>query len=233
MARDQLGLIDVQSSDLLQKTIKDNWVSYNGDYTGRRFSSLTQVTPANVSHLAAKWVFHTQESWPAGGNAGGGRRVMFITGSNDAYALDARTGKLLWHHARAVTQGLIDDASSHINRGVAVLGTRVYMETDNAHLLCLDARSGNLIWDVAYATGNKNYGATSAPLIVKDKVLVGTSGGDDGVRGFLAAFDAQTGKEVWRFWTIPAPGENGIGELAGRHVSAWRRNHVDAGHLRS
>ena len=84
----------------------------------------------------------------------------------------------------AFRQGLIDDASGHINRGVAVLGTRVYMETDNAHLLCLDARSGNLIWDVAYANNNKNYGATSAPLIVKDKVLVGTSGGDDGVRGF-------------------------------------------------
>jgi alcohol dehydrogenase (cytochrome c) len=83
------------------------------------------------------------------------------------------------------------------------------METDNAHLLCLDARSGNLIWDVAYADWNKNYGATSAPLVVKDKVLVGTSGGDDGVRGFVAAYDAMTGKLAWRFWTIPAPGEFG------------------------
>jgi alcohol dehydrogenase (cytochrome c) len=135
--------------------------------------------------------------------------VMFMTRSNDAYALDAKTGKQLWHHARAISEGLIDDASGHINRGVAVLGTRVYMETDNAHLLCLDARTGELIWDVAYATGNRNYGATSAPLIVKDKVLVGTSGGDDGVRGFVAAYDAQTGKEAWRFWTIPAPGEHG------------------------
>jgi alcohol dehydrogenase (cytochrome c) len=83
------------------------------------------------------------------------------------------------------------------------------METDNAHLLCLDARSGHLLWDVAYATGNKNYGATGAPLVVKDKVLVGTSGGDDGVRGFLAAFDTETGKEAWRLWTIPGPGEFG------------------------
>jgi alcohol dehydrogenase (cytochrome c) len=83
------------------------------------------------------------------------------------------------------------------------------METDNAHLLCLDARTGDLLWDVGYAPGNKNYGATSAPLIVHDKVVVGTSGGDDGVRGFLAAFDANTGKEVWRFWTIPGPGEKG------------------------
>ena len=204
-----VGLIDVQQSDLLQKTIKNNWVSYNGDYTGRRFSSVSQVTPANVRHLAAKWVFHTRNAGVLQVTPVVVAGVMFITGSNDAYALDARTGTLLWHHARGVSSGLIDDASGHINRGVAVLGTRVYMETDNAHLLCLDARSGALIWDVAYADNNKSYGATSAPLIVKDKVLVGTSGGDDGVRGFVAAFDAQTGKEVWRFWTIPAPGERG------------------------
>jgi len=90
------------------------------------------------------------------------------------------------------------------------------METDNAHLLCLDARSGNQIWDVAYADWNKNYGATSAPLVVKDKVLVGTSGGDDGVRGFVAAYDAQTGQLAWRFWTIPGPGEFGAESWPGR-----------------
>lgn len=114
----------------------------------------------------------------------------------------SKTGKLLWHHARPTSQGLIDDDARHHNRGVAILGKRLYMKTDNAHLLCLDARSGDVIWDDAYATGNKNYGATSAPLIVKDNVLVGTSGGDDGVRGFVAAFDAETGKEKWRFWTM-------------------------------
>ncbi|HTU51610.1 MAG TPA: PQQ-dependent dehydrogenase, methanol/ethanol family [Acidobacteriaceae bacterium] len=204
-----LGQIDVQQSELLQKTIKNNWVSYNGDYTGRRYSSLAEVTPQNVSHLAAKWVFHTRNAGVLEVTPVVVAGVMFITGSNDAYALDARTGALLWHHARGVTSGLVDDASGHINRGVAVLGTRVYMETDNAHLLCLDARSGNLIWDVAYADNTQSYGATSAPLIVKNKVLVGTSGGDDGVRGFVAAYDAQTGKEAWRFWTIPAPGEKG------------------------
>ena len=135
--------------------------------------------------------------------------IMFVTSANDVYALDAMTGAQVWHHPRRTTQGLVDDASNHHNRGVAILGTRIYMETDNAHLLCLDARSGQVLWDDAYATGNKNYGATSAPLVVKDKVIVGTSGGDDGVRGFLAAFDVQTGKEVWRFWTIPGPGEKG------------------------
>jgi alcohol dehydrogenase (cytochrome c) len=208
-ADNDTGLIDVKQRDLLQKQVTDNWVSYNGDYSGRRYSAMTQITPANVSHLTAKWVFHTQEAGPLEGTPVVVDGVMFMTSGNDAYALNAETGKQLWHHSRAVTEGLVDDAASHHNRGVAVLGTRVYMTTDNAHLLCLDARSGNLIWDVLYATGNRNYGATSAPLIVKDKVLVGTAGGDSGVRGFLAAIDAQTGKESWRFWTIPGPGEFG------------------------
>ncbi len=208
-ADDSMGLINVMPSDLLQKQVTDNWVSYNGDYSGARYSAMTQITPANAGRLAAQWVFHARTVSPLEVTPVVVAGIMFVTSANDAYALDAKTGKLLWHHARAVTPGLIDDAGQHHNRGVAILGTRVYMETDNAHLLCLDARSGSLIWDVPYATGNKNYGATSAPLIVKDKVLVGTAGGDDGVRGFLAAFDANTGEEKWRFWTIPGPGEKG------------------------
>ncbi len=203
------GVINVKDSDLLKTTVLNDWPMYNGDYTGRRYSSLKQVTPANVSQLQVKWVFHTRTPGTLELTPVVVAGVMFVTGSNDLFALDATTGKTLWHHTRAVSTGLIDDASGHINRGVAVLGTRVYMETDNAHLLCLDARSGNQIWDVSYAPGNRNYGATSAPTIVKNKVLVGTSGGDDGVRGFIAAFDADTGKEVWRLWTIPAPGEFG------------------------
>lgn len=203
------GLINVTPRGLLQKHMTDNWVSYNGNYTGARYSAMTQITPANVGRLAAQWVFHARAVSPLEVTPLVDSGIMFVTSANDAYALDAKTGKLLWHHARAVTPGLVDDAGQHHNRGVAILGTRAYMETDNAHLLCLDARSGGLIWDVPYATGNKNYGATSAPLIVKDKVLVGTAGGDDGVRGFLAAFDAESGEEKWRFWTIPAPGEKG------------------------
>lgn len=201
--------IDVRGLDLLVTPPAANWISYNGDYSGRRYSALAQIDTKNVSRLRAEWVFHVRntsrlEVTPIVVNG-----LMLVTAANDAFALDARTGRVVWHHAMPVSEGLIDDASGHINRGVAVWRNRVYMETDNAHLLCLDARSGNLIWDVAYADWNKNYGATSAPLIVKDKVLVGTSGGDDGVRGFVAAYDAQTGKLVWRFWTIPAPGEFG------------------------
>src|SRR5246500_381908 len=201
--------IDVQRTDLLAQPAAENWLSYHGDYSGRRFSRLSEITPANVSQLKAQWVFHVRdvsdlEVTPV--VVGG---VMFVTAANDAYALDARTGRVIWHFARPVSEGLIDDASQHHNRGVALWHSRVYLETDNAHLLCLDGRSGHLLWDVAYAEGNKNYGATSAPLVVKDKIIVGTSGGDDGVRGFVSAFDAQTGKLAWRFWTIPGPGEPG------------------------
>ena len=203
------GLINVQQSDLLQKRLTDNWVSYNGDYSGARYSSLTQITPGNADRLRAQWVFHPRTVSPLEVTPIVVAGIMFVTSANDAYALDAKTGKVLWRHIRAVSQGLVDDPAQHHNRGVAILGTRVYMETDNAHLLCLDARSGHLIWEVEYASGNKNYGATGAPLIVKDKVIVGISGGDAGVRGFLAAFDAGTGKEKWRFWTIPGPGEEG------------------------
>jgi alcohol dehydrogenase (cytochrome c) len=208
--------IDVLAEDLLAQPPAANWTSYNGDYTGRRYSSLSQINASNVSQLRAQWVFHAQntrtlEVTPVVVNG-----MMFVTASNDAFALDARTGRVVWHHSYPISEGLIDDASRHINRGVGVWRNRVYMETDNAHLLCLDARSGNLIWDVSYAGWNKNYGATSAPLVVKDKVLVGTSGGDDGVRGFVAAYDAMTGKLAWRFWTIPAPGEFGSDSWPGK-----------------
>jgi len=201
--------IDVRPEHLLAAPTAENWVSYNGDYTGRRFTALSEITPANVAQLRAQWVFHIRDSTGLENTPTVVNGVMFVSSGNDAYALDARTGRSIWHYTRPVTEGLIDDASMHHSRGVAVWRNRAYIQTDNAHLLCLDARSGHLLWDVAYASDNKNYGATSAPLVVKDKVIVGTSGGDDGVRGFLAAFDAETGKEIWRFWTIPAPGEPG------------------------
>jgi len=201
--------VDVNPARLLAKPVADNWLTYNGDYTGRRYSALREINIANVAQLRAQWVFHAPNSNALEVTPVVVDGVMFVTAANDAFALDAQTGRTLWHYSRPVTEGLIDDASQHHNRGVGIWHARVYMETDNAHLLCLDARSGHLLWDVAYTDGNRNYGATSVPLVVKDKVIVGTSGGDDGVRGFVAAYDADTGKEAWRFWTIPGPGEFG------------------------
>jgi len=207
--------MDIDPKSLLVNPPQENWPSYNGDYSGRRYTGLSQINRDNVHQLRPQWVFHSTSSDSMEVTPVVVSGVMFITSANDAFALDARTGRVLWRHTRPISEGLIDDAASHHNRGVAVWHTRVFMETDNAHLLCLDARSGNLIWDVTYADIRKNYGATSAPLIAKDKVFVGTSGGDDGVRGFLAAFDALTGKLVWRFWTIPAPGEPGSASWPG------------------
>ncbi|HTZ72688.1 MAG TPA: PQQ-binding-like beta-propeller repeat protein [Candidatus Aquilonibacter sp.] len=202
--------INITPSDLMKAPVASNWASYNGDYTGRRYSGLTQINKTDVGSLAAQWVFHVTNSDRLEMTPEVVDGVMFVTAANDCYAIDARTGRLVWHYSQPITQGLIDDASSHHNRGVGIWHDRVFMETDNAHLLSLDVRSGNLIWDVAYAnTTSANYGATSSPLVLKDEVLVGTSGGDDGVRGFLVAFDAKTGKELWRFWTIPGPGEFG------------------------
>lgn len=206
---DSNAQINVQAEDLRKAQPAADWLAYNGDFSGRRYSALTQITTKNVASLRAAWVFHSRNSdhmevTPVVVNG-----LMLVTSANDVFALDARTGRTVWHYSRPISEGLIDDASRHLSRGVAVWHDRVYRMTDNAHLLCLDVRSGNLLWEVAYADWNSNYGATSAPLIVKDKVIVGTSGGDDGVRGFVAAFDAETGKLAWRSWTIPAPGEFG------------------------
>jgi alcohol dehydrogenase (cytochrome c) len=201
--------IDVLPAALTAKQLDANWLSYNGDYSGRRYSSLSQISTSNVSQLKAAWIFHTKNSDHMEATPIVVNGIMFVTAGNETYALDATTGREIWRNVRPQTEGLIDDASRHISRGVALLHSRLYRLTDNAHLLCIDARSGNLLWDVAYADWNKNYGATGAPLVVNDKVIVGTSGGDDGVRGFLAAYDVNSGKMVWRFWTIPGPGEFG------------------------
>ena len=227
------AVVNVGAADLLEQPVGANWTSYNGDYSGRRYSSLQEIKPGNVAQLRAAWVFHPGNSESLEATPVVVNGVMYVTSANDAFALDARTGRVVWHHQRPVSSGLLDDAAYHHNRGVGVWQNFVYMETDDAHLLALDARSGNLLWDVGYADKAKQYGATSAPLVVKDEVIVGTSGGDSGVRGFLAAYDALTGKLKWRFWTIPGPGRVRLRELARRLVFAWRRHDVDAGYLRS
>jgi alcohol dehydrogenase (cytochrome c) len=205
----------VGAEDLLARPVGANWTSYNGDYTGRRYSSLREINVGNVAQLRAAWVFHPGNSQNLEVTPVVFHGIMFVTSANDVFALDARTGRALWHYRRPISSGLLDDAAAHKNRGVAVWHDSVYVETDDAHLLCLDARSGGLRWDIEYADKAKQYGATSAPLVVKDLVIVGTSGGDSGVRGFVAAYDAETGKLKWRFWTIPAPGEFGSSSWPG------------------
>ncbi len=205
----------VSAEDLLAAPPGANWTSYNGDYTGRRYSGLHEINAGNVSRLRASWVFHPGNSQRLEATPVVVSGVMYLTSANDAFALDAQTGRALWHFQRPLSSGLLDDAAAHKSRGVAVWQNFVYMETDDAHLLCLDARSGGLRWDIQYADKTKHYGATSAPLVVKDEVIVGTSGGDSGVRGFLAAYSALTGKLKWHLWTIPGPGEFGSASWPG------------------
>ena len=195
------------------------WPTYDGNLDGNRFSPLDQINVSTVQRLAPKWMFTIQgapralEVTPLVVDG-----VMYVTSANEAYALDARSGREIWHYSRPRTQGLAGDAASGINRGVAVRGNRLFMVTDNAHLIALHRNTGRLLWDVEMADSRQNYGATGAPLVVNDLVIAGVSGGDEGIRGFLDAYRASNGAHVWRFWTVPARGEPGSETWVGRAI---------------
>jgi len=195
------------------------WPTYNGNLSGNRFSPLDQINATTIHSLAPKWIFtihgapRALQMTPLVVDG-----VMYVTSVNEAFALDARSGKVIWHYSRPRTQGLAGDAATGINRGVAVLDDRVFTVTDNAHLIALRRDTGKLLWDVEMADSRENYGATGAPLIVNDLVVSGVSGGDEGVRGFLDAYRASTGERVWRFWTVPAPGDPGSETWSGRAI---------------
>jgi alcohol dehydrogenase (cytochrome c) len=190
-------------------TSEADWPSYNGQTSGSRYSPLTQITKDNVARMIPKWIFSvpnapTLQVTPAVVNG-----VMYVTSANQCYALDAGSGRQIWHYSRPRTKGLVGNAAGGVNRGVGVAGDRVFMVTDHAHLIALNRATGALVWETEMADWRQNYNATVAPLPVGNLVIAGTSGGDEGVRGFLAAYDQTSGKEVWRFWTVPLPGEPG------------------------
>jgi len=203
-----------------------DWPTYHGLLTGNRHSRLDQINASNVAGLAARWSFTIGSSRKLEVTPIVVDGVMYVTAVNEAHALDARTGREIWQFSRPRSKGLSGDAAGGINRGVAILGDRVFMVTDNAHLLALHRLTGSLLWEVEIADSHQNYGATSAPLVVNDLVISGTSGGDEGVRGFVAAYKASTGERVWRFWTVPAPGEPLADTWKGKAIehpcaSAW------------
>lgn len=195
-----------------------DWPSYHGLLSGNRMSPLDQIHTGNVSTLGAKWMFPIPSARRLEVTPVVIDGVMYVTAPNEVYALDARSGREIWHYARPRTAGVIGDAGSGINRGVAVLGDKVFLATDHAHLLALNRWSGQLIWEVEMADFRQHYGLTSAPLIVRDLVLIGSSGGDEGARGFIDAYRAASGERVWRFWTVPAPGEPGSETWQGRAI---------------
>lgn len=203
-----------------------DWPTYNGTFQGNRHSPLKQIHTGNINSLAPKWMFPIRDSERLQVTPVVIDGVMYVTTVNQVYALDAASGRQLWHFRRERTKGMAGDAASGINRGVAVLGDRVFLSTDNAHLIALHRVTGALLWDVETADYRQNYGLTGAPLVVNDLVISGSSGGDEGVRGFIAAFKASTGEKVWQHWTIPAPGEPGSETWSGSAIehgcgAAW------------
>ncbi len=214
-------------------TSQADWPTYHGDMRGNRFSPLDQIDTSNVAGLAPAWMFPVAGSSRLQVTPVVVDGIMYVTNVNECYALDAGSGRQLWHYRRPRTKGLAGDAAGGINRGVAVAGDRVFMVTDHAHIIALNRFTGALLWDTSMADFRENYGATSAPLAVGDLVVTGTSGGDEGVRGFVAAYDQRSGQEVWRFWTVPKRGEPGSETWAGKDIdhpcaSAWLTGTFDA-----
>jgi alcohol dehydrogenase (cytochrome c) len=190
-------------------TSQSGWPTYHGNLNGNRYSPLVQINKANVGRLAPEWVFNLPNTSNLQVTPVVADGIMYVTATNECYALDAGSGRQVWHYQRPRTRGLVGNAAGGVNRGAAVAGERVFMVTDNAHLIALNRSTGAPEWDTEMADWRLNYNATSAPLVAGNLVVSGTAGGDEGVRGFVAAFDQATGAPVWRFWTVPRPGEPG------------------------
>jgi alcohol dehydrogenase (cytochrome c) len=196
-----------------------NWLTYGGGYASNRYTSLKEITPQNVGNLEHEWVLQGQVlgAWQSTPLVVDG--VMYVTERpNDVLALDARTGRVFWlyRYTNSPDQRVCCGAN---NRGVAILGDTLFMGTLDAHLVAIDAKTGHAIWNTTVADPKLGYSVTMAPLVIKDKVVIGVGGGEYGIRGFVAAYDAHTGKEVWKFHTIPGPGEPGAETWSG---DAWQ-----------
>ncbi len=186
-----------------------NWLTYFGDYAATRHRELNQITPANVKDMRVDWIYQT-------GIRGAFQTVplvvdgvMYLTGGEGtAFAVDGKTGRELWKYKYEMPKD-VKLCCGTVNRGLAILGNKVFMATPDAHVVALDTRTGKLIWDTVMGDWKQAFGATLAPLIVKDKVLAGVSGGEYGIRGFVDALDAETGKRAWRFYTIPSKNDKG------------------------
>jgi alcohol dehydrogenase (cytochrome c) len=197
-------------------TSEAEWPIYNGGPGGNRYTTLEQIDKTNVARLAPRWLFSVPDAGLLQATPVVVGGIMYVTAPNQCFALDAGTGRQIWHYKRALTKGV---SGGNANRGAAVAGDRVFMVTDHAHLIALDRFTGEVVWDTEMADWKQNYAASSAPLPAGDFVIAGVSGGEHGANGFVAAHDAQTGKEVWRFWSVPRPGEPGSETWGGKDIA--------------
>jgi alcohol dehydrogenase (cytochrome c) len=186
-----------------------NWLTYSGGYSSQRHTALREITRQNVRNLEQQWVLQGQVlgAWQSSPLVVDG--IMYLTQRpNDVLALDAKTGRVFWQYRynNSTDQRVCCGAN---NRGLAIHGDKLFMGTLDAHLIAVDARNGQPLWNTTVADSKLAYSVTMAPLVIKDKVIVGTGGGEYGIRGFIAAYDVETGKEAWRFNAIPSPGEPG------------------------
>jgi alcohol dehydrogenase (cytochrome c) len=197
-----------------------NWLTYSGSYRGWRYSRLDQINRQNVQNLKLAWVYqmpvtHRIQATPLVVDG-----VMYASEPpSNVIALDAATGRPFWRYRRSLP-ARINVCCGQVNRGVAILGDRVFLGTVDAHLVALNAKTGAVLWDVEVADYRTGHSVTVAPLAVKDMVIVGIAGGEYGVRGFLDAYDAKTGQRRWRFWTVPGPGEKGNETWSG---DSWKQ----------
>jgi alcohol dehydrogenase (cytochrome c) len=185
-----------------------SWLTYSGNYQGWRYSPLEQITRENVGRLRLAWVHQMQnaqiETTPLVVDG-----VMYLTEPpNDVVALDPETGRVFWRYRRSLPTD-VRPCCGRVNRGLAMYGQNLYLGTLDAYLVALDARTGDVIWEVEVADYEMGYAITGAPLSIKDTIVTGIAGGEYGIRGFLDAYDAETGERRWRFYTVPAPGEPG------------------------
>ena len=195
-----------------------NWLTYSGGYSSQRYSLLKQIDTSNVKNLELKWMVQNQVFGPWETSPLVVDGIMYLTQRpNDVMAVDAKTGRLFWLY-RYTNSGRQQVCCGAQNRGVAMLGDTLFMGTLDAHLVAIDAKNGKPLWNTLVADDKLAYSITLAPLIVKDKVIVGVGGAEYGIRGFVAAYDPRTGKELWRFSTIPGQGEKGSETWSGQ---AW------------
>jgi alcohol dehydrogenase (cytochrome c) len=204
-----------------------DWLTYAGSYSGWRYSPLDQITAENAKNLVPKWVYHVPGARGLRSSPIVYQGVMYLTDTNAMYAIDGRSGRLVWRYAdpRAKKGG--------VNRGAAIWGDRVYFTTSDNYLVALDRHTGALLFNKQFADVEQGTTSTSAPVIAKGKVIVGSAGGDSGMRGFVMALSAETGAQLWKTYTVPAKGEKGSETWSGDLIeygggAAWLSGTYDA-----